>query len=120
MIDGIANQVQPPQEIVQIIENKTTSQAGIPTPEKEIVDPTVVKDNIESQPKSNIPVPKPNQYLIVVDDYHMAMLSKLMPGVLFVLVEGMTIKDNPNHQVLVNPLPKGNQTLDNQSPNPSA
>jgi len=46
------------------------------------------------------------QYLIMVDELHMALLNKMIPGMLFVQVEGMNMADNPKYQVLVNPLPQ--------------
>jgi hypothetical protein len=47
---------------------------------------------------------KPKQYLIMVDELSMAMLGKLCPGIVYLEVTGMPITDNPNYQVLVNPL----------------
>ena len=46
------------------------------------------------------------QYLIMVDEMHMALLNKMMPGMLFIQIEGMSMADNPKYQVLVNPLPQ--------------
>ncbi len=46
------------------------------------------------------------QYLIMVDDLHRALLAKMIPGMLYVQVEGMNMADNPKYQVLVNPLPE--------------
>lgn len=51
-------------------------------------------------------VPKPKQYLLMADELHMAILSKIMPGILFVQVEGMAMQNNDTHMLLVNPLPK--------------
>lgn len=50
--------------------------------------------------------PKPKQYLIMADELHMALFSKMMPGLLFVEVEGMGMQGNDTHKLLVNPLPK--------------
>jgi hypothetical protein len=67
----------------------------------------------EEQVPQEIPVdagqtaaPKPKQYLIMADELHMALLSKLLPGILFVQVEGMAMQNNNTHMLLVNPLPK--------------
>lgn len=46
------------------------------------------------------------QYLLMVDEVGVAMLSKLMPSLLFVHIEGMSIPDNQNHQLLVTPIKK--------------
>lgn len=51
-------------------------------------------------------VPKVKNYLLMIDDMSMMFLSKLIPGMKFVEVEGMSMIDNPGYQVLVNPLPK--------------
>jgi hypothetical protein len=50
--------------------------------------------------------PKPKQYLIMADELHMAILGKIVPGLLFVQVEGMAMKDNSDHMLLVNPVAK--------------
>jgi hypothetical protein len=49
---------------------------------------------------------KPKQYLIMADELHMAILGKIIPGILFVQVEGMAMKDNSDHMLLVNPIAK--------------
>ena len=50
--------------------------------------------------------PKPKQYLMVCDEMNMALLARLCPGMLFVQVEGMAVKDNENYMLLVNPITK--------------
>lgn len=50
--------------------------------------------------------PRSKQYLIMADEMHMAILGKIMPGILFVQVEGMAMKDNSDHMLLVNPIAK--------------
>lgn len=52
------------------------------------------------------PEEKPKQYLLMADQLTMTFLTRLMPGLQFVQVEGMPVKDNDAYQVLVNPLPK--------------
>jgi hypothetical protein len=48
---------------------------------------------------------KPKQYLVMVDMIGLSCMAKLMPGLQFVEVEGMSIPDNKNHQLLVTPMP---------------
>lgn len=48
--------------------------------------------------------PKPKQYLVMADELHMALLGKLLPGLLFVQVEGMAMQNNSTHMLLVNPV----------------
>lgn len=50
----------------------------------------------------------PKQYLLVLNDVHMALLSNLIPGISFIQIEGLPIQGNDTHQLLVNPLPKQN------------
>ena len=50
--------------------------------------------------------PKPKQYLLMVDEVTMAILAKIMPGLLFVQVEGLAMEGNDNHMLLVNPMVK--------------
>lgn len=52
------------------------------------------------------PAPKPKQYLLLADELHMAMLGKLMPGLMFVQVEGLAIQNNDSYMMLVNPIAK--------------
>jgi hypothetical protein len=49
--------------------------------------------------------PKPKQYLLMADELHMAVLSKLLPGLMYVQVQGMAIAGNSDHMILVSPLP---------------
>lgn len=56
--------------------------------------------------KEEVVAPKPKQYLIMTDEIHRAILGKIMPGILFVQVEGMAMKDNSDHMLLVNPIVK--------------
>ena len=48
----------------------------------------------------------PKQYLVMVDEMAMTFLGKLVPSMLFVQVEGMAMKDNSDHMLLVNPIAK--------------
>lgn len=50
--------------------------------------------------------PKPKQYLMVLDEVNMVILSKVMPSLRFIQVEGMPLKENENYMVLVNPIDK--------------
>lgn len=49
---------------------------------------------------------KPKQYLIMADELHMALLGKLIPGLMYVQVEGMNMENNPDYMLLVNPAKK--------------
>lgn len=51
-------------------------------------------------------VVKPKQYLIMADEMHMALLGRLMPGLLYVQVEGMGLQGNSDYMMLVNPVKK--------------
>jgi hypothetical protein len=71
------------------------SEAGIPE----------VQASVEAAQTAEAPS-KPKQYLIMADELHMAILGKIIPGILFVQVEGMAMKDNSDHMLLVNPIAK--------------
>lgn len=49
--------------------------------------------------------PKPKQYLLVTDDLGMAFLSKVIPSITFVEVQGMNMQGCETVQFLVNPKP---------------
>lgn len=51
------------------------------------------------------------QYLLTVDEIGLAYLTKLMPMIKYLEVEGMTIVDQPNHHLLVTPKPKAAEEL---------
>lgn len=55
---------------------------------------------------NEVPQNQKKQYLLMIDEIGMAMLSRLSPAFAFVQVEGMPLNDQPNYQVLVSPLPK--------------
>jgi hypothetical protein len=108
MIDGIANQVEAPkQEIVEMVKTSANIPGDIPNI------PSIEKP-LEDNPA--IPMPKPKQYLLMADELHMALLAKLMPGLHFVLVEGMPLLDNPNYMLLANPKPQPNVIPQETSP----
>ncbi len=46
------------------------------------------------------------QYLVMVDDLNMALLGKIIPGLQYLPVEGMTLQGQDVYQMLVSPLPK--------------
>jgi len=52
------------------------------------------------------PVAKAKQYLLMADEVSMMIIAKLMPGMLFVQVEGMAMQGNSEHMLLVNPIAK--------------
>jgi len=47
---------------------------------------------------------KRKQYLVLADEMHMALLGKLMPGILFIEVEGLAMPHDPTRMLLVNPV----------------
>jgi hypothetical protein len=53
--------------------------------------------------------PKPKQYLLMVDDVFMAVLGRIVPGMRFVEVEGMSLEGNNQSMVLATPIPKPKQ-----------
>lgn len=56
-----------------------------------------MSDETESQ------VVKQKQYLLAVNDHGMVLLSTMMPGLQFICVEGLDIKDNEHYRLLANP-----------------
>jgi len=58
---------------------------------------------VESAPPQ---VAKPKQFMMMVGEIEMALLSRLHPFIQFVEIEAMHMMDNVTHQLLVNPLPK--------------
>lgn len=48
----------------------------------------------------------PKQYLVMIDEIDMMVLSRVMPILKYLQVQGMPITDNNTHQFLVNPLQK--------------
>lgn len=66
-----------------------------------------MSDLIQEAPVQDpVAAPKAKQYLIMADELHMAMLGKIIPGLLFVQVEGMAMQNNDQHMLLVNPIVK--------------
>lgn len=62
-------------------------------------------DHIPEAPvETPIVSPKPKQYLLMADELHMSVLGKIIPGLLFVQVEGMAMQNNSTHMLLVNPV----------------
>ena len=51
-------------------------------------------------------IEKSKQYLLMADQLHMALFSKLMPGLQFIEVEGIAMKDNKKYNLLANPVPE--------------
>ena len=65
-----------------------------------------MSEELKQEAPAPVEAPKPpKQYLLVVDELNMAMLGRLMPGLLFVQVEGLAMENNKTHMLLVNPLP---------------
>lgn len=47
---------------------------------------------------------KSKRYLLMADELHMGLIAKLIPGMLFVEVEGMAMQNNTTHMLLANPV----------------
>lgn len=47
--------------------------------------------------------PKRKEFFLMVDEIQMSLLSRVLPGIQYVEVQGMNIKDVPNHLLLVTP-----------------
>lgn len=58
------------------------------------------------QEEPAVSIPKPKQYLLLIDDIGMAFLSKVMPGITYVEVSGMNMQGTDGFQFLVTPVPK--------------
>ena len=52
------------------------------------------------------PAPKPKQYLLMIDEINVAILSRLIPSIQFVQVEGIHMQNNDTHMALVSPMVK--------------
>lgn len=48
----------------------------------------------------------PKQYLVMVSDVTMALINKICPGLGFLEVEGMNLKECEDKLVIVTPVPK--------------
>lgn len=48
----------------------------------------------------------PKQYMLMVDEATVASLSRVIPELRFVQVQGLVMKDNTENMVLVTPFPK--------------
>jgi|WetSurMetagenome_2_1015567.scaffolds.fasta_scaffold717434_2 hypothetical protein len=55
---------------------------------------------------------KQKQFLLMVDEVNMAILSRLLPSLQFCQVEGLSIPDNSNYHLLANPTPKPVELVD--------
>ncbi len=55
------------------------------------------------------------QYLLMTDELSMAYLAKVMPGLRYVEVKGMPLKDNADVHALVTPAPQP-EPLENVTP----
>jgi len=65
-------------------------------------------ENNQETPLTDVtqPVVNPKQYLLMVNEVSMLMLSKMFNGLKFLEVEGMPIKENENVMVMVTPIAK--------------
>jgi len=62
-----------------------------------------------SENEAQIPVPPQKQYMLLLDQVGVALLSRLCPSFRFLEVEGMMIDGTLAHQFIVNPLPKSEE-----------
>lgn len=67
-----------------------------------------------------VETPRPKQYLVMVDDMGRALLGRLCPSLMYVEVEGVGLKEQPDYMALVNPLPKPIKTPDDSGLAPEA
>lgn len=91
-----------------ICENLNMSLAKIAIKRKEKPMSDEVKEEVAA-PVEEVVQSNPKQYLLMVDEASMVFLGKLMPSVLFVQVEGLAMKDNDQHMLLVNPVKKSEE-----------
>jgi hypothetical protein len=57
----------------------------------------------ETSPGPIAPPPR-KEFFLMVDEIQMSLLSRVLPGIQYVEVQGMNIKDEPNHLLLVTPI----------------
>lgn len=58
---------------------------------------------MSEQEEPVVSIPKPKQYLLVVDDMGLTFLNKVIPSITFVEVHGMNMQGEANFQFLVTP-----------------
>lgn len=46
------------------------------------------------------------QFLLMVEENFVVFLKQVIPGIQFVEVQGMDMKDTPTHRLLANPVPE--------------
>lgn len=71
---------------------------------------TKVEEENKASETAEVPVQKSKQYLLMADELHIALLGKLMPGLLYVQVEGLAVEGKPGYMLLVNPVKKEEET----------
>lgn len=54
-------------------------------------------------PEQEAVAPQKKEYMLVVDEVGFALLSRILPTIKFAEIKGMTIKEDPNHVLLVSP-----------------
>lgn len=58
----------------------------------------------ENAPDTTMSEAPIKQYIIMVEEVHMVILSRIFQGLKFLEVEGMNIKDDPKHMIMVTPV----------------
>lgn len=63
-----------------------------------------MSEDVNQEPA--VSIPKPKQYLLLIDEIGMAFLNKVMPNITYVEVSGMNMQGTDNFQFLVTPFHK--------------
>lgn len=74
--------------------------------DQEIIEDTITETIIDAPEDLLIapePIAQPKQFLLLVDEMHMSLIGKLMPGLLFVEVQGKAIEKMDDCLFLINP-----------------
>lgn len=75
-------------------------------------------ENNQETPVTDVTPPElpPTQYLLMVNEISMLMMSKMFNGLQFLKVEGMPIKENPGVMVMVTPIAQENAVTNTANP----
>ncbi len=61
-------------------------------------------------------LPKPKAYLLMIDESVLPFLNSLVPGLQFIEVIAVNVKDTTEYVLLGNPVPKAQPKVSDQSP----
>lgn len=75
------------------------------TVKEDVVSEEVKQEEVVAPEAAPAPIapPKRKEFFLMVDEIQMSLLSRVLPGIQYVEVQGMNIKDVPNHLLLVTP-----------------